>query len=318
MDYHYHARLTIYSREQLAKCVVEGRLSLREAAAERGLSRQSASKWVRRYRALGLAGLADLSSRPHRSPRRTPEAVAEHVGQLRRERKTGVQIAQMTGLSRATVSRILTRLRLNKIRMLEPKLPPNRYEHACPGDLLHIDIKKLARIHKPGHRITGNPQDETRGAGWEFLYVAVDDHSRMAYVAMMPDEKAVSASLFLSQAAGYFAQHNIRLRRVMTDNGPCFLSDRFKEQCHALDARHIRTRIYTPRTNGKAERFIQTAIREWAYERLYQNSTERTARLSPWTHQYNWHRPHASLNQRPPISRLRHDLDVNNLLRHDI
>ena len=317
MDYHYHARLTIYSREQLAKCVVEGRLSLREAAAERGLSRQSASKWVRRYRALGLAGLADLSSRPHRSPRRTPEAVAEHVGQLRRERKTGVQIAQMTGLSRATVSRILTRLRLNKIRMLEPKLPPNRYEHACPGDLLHIDIKKLARIHKPGHRITGNPQDETRGAGWEFLYVAVDDHSRMAYVAMMPDEKAVSASLFLSQAAGYFAQHNIRLRRVMTDNGPCFLSDRFKEQCHALDARHIRTRIYTPRTNGKAERFIQTAIREWAYARLYQNSQERNSYLMPWIHQYNWHRPHASLNQMPPISRSGIDIDVNNLLRHD-
>jgi len=317
MDYHYHARLTIYSREQLAKCVVEGRLSLREAAAECGLSRQSASKWVRRYRALGLAGLADLSSRPHRSPRRTPEAVAEHVGQLRRERKTGVQIAQMTGLSRATVSRILTRLRLNKIRMLEPKLPPNRYEHACPGDLLHIDIKKLARIHKPGHRITGNPQDETRGAGWEFLYVAVDDHSRMAYVAMMPDEKAVSASLFLSQAAGYFAQHNIRLRRVMTDNGPCFLSDRFKEQCHALDARHIRTRIYTPRTNGKAERFIQTAIREWAYARLYQNSQERNSYLMPWIHQYNWHRPHASLNQMPPISRSGIDIDVNNLLRHD-
>ena len=318
MDYHHHARLTIYSREQLAKSVVEGRLSLREAAAERGLSRQSASKWVRRYRSLGSAGLADRSSRPHRSPRRTPEAAAERVGQLRRERKTGVQIAQMTGLSRATVSRILTRLKLNKIRMLEPKLPPNRYEHACPGDLLHIDIKKLARIHKPGHRITGNPQDETRGAGWEFLYVAVDDHSRMAYVAMMPDEKAVSASLFLSQAAGYFAQHNIRLRRVMTDNGPCFISDRFKAQCHALLARHIRTRIYTPRTNGKAERFIQTAIREWAYARLYQNSQERNSYLLPWIHQYNWHRPHASLNQMPPISRSGLDIDVNNLLRHDI
>jgi transposase InsO family protein len=317
MDYHHHARLTIYSREQLAKSVVQGQLSLRKAAAERGLSRQSASKWVRRYRDQGLAGLADLSSRPHRSPRRTPEAVAEHVGQLRRERKTGVQIAQMTGLSRATVSRILTRLKLNKIRMLEPKLPPNRYEHACPGDLLHIDIKKLARIHKPGHRITGNPQDETRGAGWEFLYVAVDDHSRMAYVAMMPDEKAVSASHFLSQAAGYFAQHNIRLRRVMTDNGPCFLSDRFKEQCHTLNARHIRTRIYTPRTNGKAERFIQTAIREWAYARLYQNSQERNSYLIPWIHQYNWHRPHASLNQMPPICRSGLDIDVNNLLRHD-
>jgi transposase InsO family protein len=318
MDYHHHARLTIYSREQLAKSVVEGRLSLREAAAERGLSRQSASKWVHRYRALGAAGMADRSSRPHRSPRQSSAATAERVGQLRRERKTGVQIAQLTGLSRATVSRILTRLKLNKIRMLEPKLPPNRYERDAPGDLLHIDIKKLARIHKPGHRITGNPQDETRGAGWEFLYVAVDDHSRMAYVAMMPDEKATSASLFLSQAAGYFTRHNIQLRRVMTDNGPCFISDRFKAQCHALNARHIRTRIYTPRTNGKAERFIQTAIREWAYARLYQNSQQRNSHLLPWIHHYNWHRPHASLNQMPPISRAGLDLDVNNLLRHDI
>jgi len=317
MDYHHHARLTIYSREQLAKSVVEGRLSLREAAAERGLSRQSASKWVHRYRALGATGLVDLSSRPHRSPRQTAAATAERVGQLRRERKTGVQIAQLTGLSRATVSRILTRLKLNKIRMLEPKLPPNRYERDAPGDLLHIDIKKLARIHKPGHRITGNPQDETRGAGWEFLYVAVDDHSRMAYVAMMPDEKASSASIFLSQAAGYFRRHNVLLRRVMTDNGPCFISDRFKAQCHALNARHIRTRIYTPRTNGKAERFIQTAIREWAYARLYQNSRERNSYLQPWIHQYNCHRPHASLNQMPPISRLETDPNVNNLLRHD-
>ena len=318
MDYHHHARLTIYSREQLAKSVVEGGLSLRVAAAERGLSRQSAAKWVRRYRSQGRAGLADQSSRPHRSPRITPAPLWERVERLRRERRTGVQIALLTGLSRATVSRILTRLRLNKIRMLEPKLPPNRYEHACPGDLLHIDIKKLARIHKPGHRITGNPQDETRGAGWEFLYVAVDDHSRMAYVAMMPDEKAISASLFLSQAAGYFARHNIQLRRIMTDNGPCFISDRFRDQGRTLNARHIRTRIYTPRTNGKAERFIQTAIREWAYARLYQNSQDRNARLSSWIHHYNWHRPHASLNQLPPITRSGLDLQVNNLLRHDI
>jgi len=317
MDYHHNARLVIFSREQLAQSVVEGRLSLCEAAAEHRLNRQSASRWVRRYRQSGRSGLADRSSRPHRSPRRTPAELAERVERLRRERKTGVQIAQLTGLSRATVSRILTRLRLNKIRMLEPKLPPNRYEHPCPGDLVHIDIKKLARIHRPGHRITGNPQHETRGAGWEFLYVAVDDHSRMAYVAMLPDEKASSASLFLSQAAAYFAGLNIRLKRVMTDNGPCFLSHRFKDQCRALLLNHIRTRIYTPRTNGKAERFIQTALREWAYARLYQNSNERNQHLKPWIHQYNWHRPHASLNQMPPITRSGLDLHVNNLLRHD-
>jgi transposase InsO family protein len=240
--------------------------------------------------------------------------MASRVEQLRRQRWTGVRIAQATGMSRATVSRILTRLKLNTVRSLEPTVPVLRYEHPAPGDLLHIDIKKLARIHKPGHRLTGNPQDETRGAGWEFLYVAVDDHSRMAYVAMMPDEKAVSASAFLEQAAAYFARHNIRLRRVMTDNGPCFCSDLFRAACGRLGLRHIRTRIYTPRTNGKAERFIQTAIREWAYARLYQNSAERLAHLLPWIHSYNWHRPHASLNQSPPISRS--GLDVNNLLRH--
>ena len=318
MDYHHHARLTVYSREQLAKSVVEGRLSLREAAAERGLSRQSASKWVKRYREGGLAALQDRSSRPHRLPRSIAPEQVERVEQLRRERWTGVRIAQATGLSRATVSRTLTRLKLNKAKMLEPRIPIVRYERDAPGDLLHIDIKKLARIVKPGHGITGNPRDETRGAGWEFLYGAVDDHSRIAFTAMMPDEKAVTASLFLSQAAEYFARFNIRVRRVMTDNGPCFISDRFKSQCRTLDARHIRTRIYTPRTNGKAERFIQTAIREWAYARLYQNSKERNAQLKPWMHQYNWHRPHASLNQMPPISRAGNKFQVNNLLRHDI
>jgi transposase InsO family protein len=251
-----------------------------------------------------------------RSPRSTPAALIDQVENLRRQHWTGVRIAQATGLSRATISRILTRLKLNKARMLEPVVPVVRYEHPSPGDLVHIDIKKLARIHKPGHRMTGNPQDETRHAGWEFLYVAVDDHSRMAYVAMMPDEKAVSAAAFLSQAVAYFARYAIRVRRVMTDNGPCFCSDRFRDTCRNLQLKHIRTRIYTPRTNGKAERFIQTAIREWAYARLYQNSRERNQHLLPWMHDYNWHRPHASLNQSPPISRS--GLDVNNLLRHHI
>jgi transposase InsO family protein len=242
--------------------------------------------------------------------------LAERVAELRRVRKTGVEIALTTGLSRAMVSRILTRLKLNRIHMLEPRLPPNRYEFDAPGDMLHIDIKNLARIHKPGHRITGNPQDETRGAGWEFLYVAIDDHSRMAYTATMPDEKAASASLFLRQAAQYFARHKISIRHVMTDIGPCVISDLFKAECARLGIQHKRTKIYTPRTNGKAERFIQTAIREWAYARLYQNSEERTCSLSPWTNHYNFHRPHASLNQLPPISRI--EIDDNNLLRHDI
>ena len=228
MDYHHHARLTIYSREQLAKSVAEGRLSLREAAAECRLSRQSAAKWVRRYREAGLAGLQDRSSRPQRSPCSTPAEVAEQVERRVRERWTGVRIAQATGLSRATVSRILTRLRLNKIRMLEPQVPVVRYEPASPGDLLHVDIKKFARIVKAGHRITGNPQDETRGAGWEFLYVAVDDHSRIAYTAMYPDETANSSASFLGlEAAAYFHRLGITVRRVLTDNGPCFYAHRF-------------------------------------------------------------------------------------------
>ncbi len=318
MDYHHHARLTIYSREQLCRSVVEGRLTVRQAVAEFKLSRQSVSRWVRRFREGGRGALLDRSSRPHRSPRRVGLEQLERVERLRRERWTGVRIAQATGLSRSTVSRILTRLKLNKARMLEPQIPIVRYEHGSPGDLLHIDIKKLARIVKPGHGITGNPRDETRGAGWEFLYVAVDDHSRIAFSAMFPDEKAASSAAFLRQAVAHFGRLGIHVRRVMTDNGPCFYARLFAQACRDLAVKHIRTRIYTPRTNGKAERFIQTAIREWAYARLYQNSHHRLQHLAPWIHQYNWHRPHASLNQMPPISRAGPLFDVNNLLRHDI
>ena len=316
MDYHHNARLTVRSREQLAKKVLAGELSLNSAAAEFKLSRQSAAKWVRRFRQGGLEALRDQPSRPHHSPRITSTELASRVECLRRERWTGVRIAQATGLSRATVSRILTRLRLNSLRYLEPQVPVIRYEHPTPGDLLHIDIKKLARIVKPGHRITGNPLDETRGAGWEFLYVAVDDHSRIAFTAMLPDEKASSSCQFLRQAVAYFARLGIVVCRVMTDNGPCFYAHRFARTCRKLRLKHIRTRIYTPRTNGKAERFIQTAIREWAYARLYQNSAERLSHLRPSTHLYNWHRPHTGLNQKHPITRS--GLDVNNLLRHHI
>ena len=300
MDYSHHARLTVRGREYLAKSVVEGRLSLREAAPECRLSRQSAGKWVRRYREAGMEGLYNRSSRPTRSPRRSSAEQVERVERLRRERWTGVRIAQATGLSRATVSRILVRLKLNKIRHLEPQPAVIRYEREAPGDMIHIDIKKLARIVKAGHRITGNPQDETRGAGWEFLYIAIDDHSRMAYTAMYPDEKAASSSSFLDEAVAYFQRFGIRTQRVLTDNGPCFYAHKFLHACRALDIQPKKTRPYRPQTNGKAERFIQTAIREWAYARRYENSAQRLQLLQPWTHQYNWHRPHASLNQMPP------------------
>jgi transposase InsO family protein len=236
------------------------------------------------------------------------------VEQLRRQRWTGVRIAQTTGLSRATVSRILRRCKLSRMRDLQPALPIRRYEHPHPGDLLHLDTKKLARIAKPGHRITGDPRDETRGAGWEILHVAIDDHSRIAFSQLYPDERAPSTVAFLRAAVAYYARFGITIRRLLTDNAPCYYSHLFAAACRLLGIRHLRTRPYTPQTNGKAERFIQTALHEWAYARLYQNSAHRSGELEPWLHQYNWHRPHASLGQSPPISRS--GLDGNNVLRH--
>jgi transposase InsO family protein len=314
MDYHHHARLTIYSREQLAKDVLEGRLSLKEAVAEFKLSRQSAAKWVRRYREQGVAGLRDRSSRPHRSPRSTSEERIMEVERLRRERWTGARIAQQLGLSRATVSRVLRRQGLNRIRDLEPAPSAVRYEHAAPGDLLHLDIKRLVRIQRPSHRVTGDRRDGVKGIGAEFLHVAIDDHSRLAFTAMYPDQTERSSTHFLAAAVAWFDRLGIAIRRVLTDNGPCYKANRFHRACAQLNLKHRRTRPYTPRTNGKAERFIQTAINEWAYARTYQNSEDRTSWLPLWTHQYNWHRPHASLNQHPPVSRAA--LDVNNLLTH--
>ena len=316
MDYHHHARLTIVRREELAKRVVAGGLSLKEAMAEFKLSRQTAGKWVRRYREQGLQGLKDRSSRPHRSPRSTSQERVMEIEQLRRQRWTGIRIAQQLGLSPATVSRVLRRLKLNRIRDLEPRMPPNRYEHAAPGDMLHLDIKRLVRIQRPSHRVTGNRRDGVKGIGAEFLHIAIDDHSRLAFTAMYPDQTERSSTHFLAAAVAWYQGLGIAIRRVLTDNGPCYKANRFARACAQLHLQHRRTRPYTPRTNGKAERFIQTAINEWAYARTYQNSQERTASLPAWTHQYNWHRPHASLNQQPPISRAA--LDVNNLLTHHI
>jgi transposase InsO family protein len=316
MDYHYHARLTIVRREELARRVLEGRLSLKEAEAEFKLSRQSAAKWVRRYREQGAGGLRDRSSRPHRSPRGTSREKIVEIERLRRERWTGVRIAQRLGLSAATVSRVLRRLHLNRIRDIEPKLPPNRYEHAAPGDMVHFDIKRLVRIQRPSHRVTGDRRDGVKGIGAEFLHVAIDDHSRIAFTAMYPDQKEASASHFLAAATAWFERHGITTRRILTDNGPCYRAHHFARVCRQLGLKHRRTKPYTPRTNGKAERFIKTAINEWAYATTFQNSAERTASLPVWTHQYNWHRPHASLNQLPPISRV--PLDDNNLLTHHL
>jgi len=312
MDLHQNARLTFRSREALAKRVLVEKVTLNAAAAAFNVSAKTARKWVRRYQVQGQAGLRDRSSRPRRSPGSTPGALIAQVLTLRRQRWTGVRIAQTTGLSPATVSRILRRHKLSRQRDLEPTVPVRRYEHPHPGDLLHLDTKKLARIAKPGHRLTGNPRDETRGAGWEILHVAIDDHSRIAFSQLHADERASSSVAFLHAAVAYYARFGIRIRRLLTDNAPCYYSHHFAAACRQLGIRHRRTRPYTPRTNGKAERFIQTALREWAYARLYQHSAERQFELAPWLHDYNWHRPHASLGQSPPISRA--GLDGNNVL----
>jgi transposase InsO family protein len=314
MDYHHHAKQTVSGREYLAKSVLQGRLSLREAAAECRLSRQTAAKWVRRYRDEGVSGLVDRSCRPLRSPRQTPDELVARVESLRRLRWTGVRIALEVHLGAATVSRILRRLRLSRVRDLEPRPPVIRYEHSAPGDLLHFDIKRLVRIQRPSHRVTGDRRDGVKGIGAEFLHIAIDDHSRIAFTAMYPDQTESSSTHFLYSAIAWYARLGIGIRRVLTDNGPCYTAQNFRQACQQLGIQPRRTRPYTPRTNGKAERFIQTAIREWAYARTYQNSQERTKALLSFNHQYNWHRPHASLKQKPPISRA--PLDDNNLLMH--
>lgn len=238
MDYHHHAGLTIYGRECLCRAVVEGRLSLREAAAERGLSRQTAGKWVRRYREQGAAGLMDRSSRPHRLRQATPPEQVVRVEALRRQRWTGVRIAQATGLSRATVSRILIRLQLNRMRDVEPPPLIQRYEHPAPGDLLHLDIKKLGRIHQPGHRVTGNRDRRVQGAGWEHVHVAIDDHSRIAFTAIYPDDSRTSAIVFLHAALDHYRRFGIRFKAILTDNGGAYRSRAFTQTCRALNLKH--------------------------------------------------------------------------------
>ena len=315
MDLHQNARLTPRSREALATKVVIEKLTLNAAAAAFSVSTKTASKWVRRYRAQGPAGLRDRSSRPHRLRQPTPAYLVQQVEQLRRQRWAGCRIATYVQRSPATVSRILRRLKLNRIRHLDPAPPLQRYEHAAPGDLLHLDIKKLARFGRIGHRMDGDRRrPQSKGWGWEYLHIAIDDHSRMAFSAIYPNEKGSSAAAFLQAAIAFFARFGIRIRRLLTDNGPCYKSRVFLRLCQAHAIRHIFTKPFTPRTNGKAERFIQTALREWAYARAYHNSWQRALLLPAWLHDYNWHRPHASLKGSPPISRS--GCDRNNLLIH--
>jgi transposase InsO family protein len=312
MDYHKNARLTVSLRAELAERVVLQGVTLKLAAASFNVSAKTAAKWVGRFREHGSGGLRDRSSRPRSSPRRTPSLLLEMVLSLRRLRLNGWRIAREVGVSRATVSRILRRNGMNRLRWLDPPPPVVRYEHAHPGDLIHFDIKRLARIVKPGHRIHGDRTQETRGAGYEFLHIAIDDHSRIAFGAILPDQTHRSAINFFLMARAHYARFGFSIRRVLTDNGSCYRHGTFRMTLRQQHIKHRFTRPYTPRTNGKAERFIQTALGEWAYARSYQNSAEREQTLDPWLHDYNFHRPHASLNLNTPASRS--GLNRNNLV----
>ena len=314
MDIHKNARLTPLGRERLVKMVLCGQTA--QAAGEAaGVCPRTARKWLERHNQHGLAGLQDRSSRPHRLRQPTPQPVIERIEALRRLRMPGKEIAAQVGVSAATVSRVLKRLGLNKLSALDPAEPTRRYQREHPGELIHIDIKKLGRFSTPGHRVRGERREEWRNrrAGWEFVHVCIDDASRIAYSQIRPDERKRSAVAFLKAAVAYYKSLGITVERVMTDNGSCYRSRTFRNACRRLRLRHIRTRPYTPKTNGKAERFIQTSLREWAYARAYQTSRQRAKELPFFLHRYNWHRPHAAIGGNPPISRL--GLPEDNLLR---
>lgn len=315
MNIHKNARLTPLRREEMALAVAEGQVSKAQAARLYGVSPKIVSRWLERFRAQGRAGMADRSSRPKISPRQTGQSLAERIVALRRQRLTGKHIAMETGVSPATVSRVLRRAGLSRMKDIDPAEPVVRYEYAEPGGLIHLDIKRLGRFHRVGHRITGDRtgQSNSRGDGWEYVHICIDDASRIAFTDIFPDETAVSAIAFLKAAVAYYRSLGITVTRVMTDNGSCYKAKDFATACRALGLKHIRTKPYTPKTNGKAERFIQTALREWAYARAYPSSEHRKAHLPNWTHMYNWHRPHGSLKSKTPIGRL--GLNRDNLLR---
>jgi len=314
MDIHKNARLTPHGRERLAKMILSGQTP--EAASEAaGVCPRTGRKWVNRFEQEGLAGLQDRSSRPHQLRQPTPPQVIVRIESLRRQRMPGKEIAATVGVSAATVSRVLKRLGLSKLSALEPAQPPRRYQREQPGEMIHIDIKKLGKFNQIGHRITGDRkgQSNSRGVGWEYVHVCIDDASRVAFSKIMKTERKGSAVAFLKAAVAYYASLGVTVERVMTDNGSCYRSSAFAKACRRLRLKHIRTKPYTPRTNGKAERFIQTSLREWAYARAYLNSKQRAKELPFFMHRYNWHRPHASIGAKPPITRL--GLTKDNLLR---
>jgi transposase InsO family protein len=313
MNVHKNARLTPRGRAVMVSRIEAGGWPVKRAAEASGVSVRTAHRWLDRHRRGGERSLCDRSSAPRRCPHRTsPERVAE-IERLRRLRMTGPAIARRLGMARSTVGATLRRLGLGKLSALEPKLAANRYERAAPGELIHLDIKSLGRIDGLGHRITGRRPGHTRnrGIGWDHLHVAIDDASRLAYTEILPGLTGEDAAGFLERALAWYARLGVTVERVMTDNGSAYVSKRFAKTIRAAGVGHIRTRPFRPRTNGKAERFIQTSLREWAYARPYVSSDQRAAAVGPWTDAYNLHRPHAGIGDLSPWQRL------NNLLGND-
>jgi transposase InsO family protein len=309
---HGNARTCPKSRKLLWERVRIERWTVSKAAEAAGISERTAFKWLARFDRAGEAGLVDLSSRPHSTPIRVPEERISAIAGLRRLRMTGAQIAELLSMPVSTVGVVLRRLGLGRLKNLEPEEPPNRYERRHPGELVHIDIKKLGRIKRPGHRVTGDRRSHNRGAGWEFVHVCVDDATRVAYVEVLEDEKATTSIGFLHRALAFYRSLGVEVQRIMTDNGSPYVSLAHAAACRALGVRHIRTRPYRPRTNGKAERFIKTMLNECLYAAIYQTSDQRRRALQMWIERYNDRRPHGSLGQEAPMTRLRQSL--NNVL----
>jgi transposase InsO family protein len=289
--------------------------SLAAAAEAAGVSERTAWKWVDRFRREGEAGLEDRASAPKTVPGRTPPEREQLILTLRDLRFTSPEIAETLGMPLSTVGAVLSRHGLGKLPRLQPDEPPNSYERPRPGELVHIDVKKLGRIGRPGHRVHGDRRAQVRGIGWEFVHVAVDDATRLAYVEVLEDEKGATAAGFLRRAIAFFRRYGIRVERVLTDNGSCYRALVHALACRKLKIKHLRTRPYRPRTNGKAERFIRTLVDGWAYGAVYRTSSERTSALAGWLDWYNRLRPHRSLGRKPPLTRL---AEMNNVVGTNI
>ena len=303
---HPKAKGNPYQRQLFIRRVWEQGWCVAEASEAAGWSERTGYKWLRRFREHGEAGLEDRRSGPHRVRNRTPRGRVEKVLRLRRNRRTSWEIARHLGMPWSTVSGILKREGVGKLKLLEPKEPVRRYERKISGELVHFDVKTMSRWRRgPGHRATGDRSVRDRGAGWEYAHVAVDDASRLAYVEVLPDQKGVTAVAFLERALRFFRRHRLTVREVLTDNGSCYVSRKFRQACKRHGLRHLRTKPYRPQTNGKAERFIQTMLMGWAYKRAYRTSNQRTKALPKWLRYYNEERPHRALGMISPKTKIR-------------